>query len=71
MKGKKPLVSVVVPVYNSESTLKNCLKSIVSQKYPNYEVVIVNNNSTDSTLNIIEKFESISTDPEVVEFTLK
>ena len=58
MKGKKPLVSVVVPVYNSESTLKNCLKSIVSQKYPNYEVVIVNNNSTDSTLNIIEKFEN-------------
>lgn len=38
-----PLVSFVIPVYNSERTLERCLKSIKEQIYPNIELIIVDN----------------------------
>src|SRR4030042_2918721 len=51
------LVSVVIPVYNGEKTLNQCLNSVLNQDYDNYEVVLVNNNSTDRTLEIIKEFQ--------------
>jgi len=50
-------VSVIIPAYNSEKTLQQCLNSVLSQTYENYEVVVVNNNSTDSTKEIIQAVE--------------
>ncbi len=44
-----PLVSAVVPVYNSETWIKSTLASIVAQDYPNLEIIIVNDASTDAT----------------------
>jgi glycosyltransferase involved in cell wall biosynthesis len=49
-------VSVVVPVYNGEKTLKQCILSLVNQSYKNYEIILVDNNSTDNTKKIIEEF---------------
>lgn len=54
---KKPEISVIIPVYNAEKTLNSCLISIFNQSYRTYEVIIVDNNSTDSTKEIIFKFK--------------
>lgn len=51
-KLKKPLVSVIVPVYNVERYLERCLDSIVGQTYQNLEIVLVNDGSTDRSEEI-------------------
>ncbi|MAF13992.1 MAG: hypothetical protein CMI53_03820 [Parcubacteria group bacterium] len=51
-------VSVIVPVYNGASTLVRCLESLASQTYSNYEVIVVDNNSTDKSKDIINSYEN-------------
>ena len=53
-------ISVVIPVYNGGEYLKKCLQSIKEQTLPAYEIIVVNNNSTDDTKNIIETFSEDS-----------
>lgn len=53
-------VSIVIPAFNAENTLKNCLNSILSQSYKNYELIIVNNNSSDNSEKIIREFTAKS-----------
>lgn len=48
--------SIVVPVYNVELYLEKCLKSIISQSYKNFEIIVVNDGSTDSSRAICEKY---------------
>ena len=48
----QPLVSVITPVYNMGDYLAECIESILSQTYQNFEYIIVNNRSTDRTLEI-------------------
>lgn len=52
-----PKVSVIIPVYNGEKTLARCLNSVLNQTHSNYEVIVVDNNSTDKTKEIINKFK--------------
>ena len=47
--------SIVIPVYNAENYLQECLNSIISQSYNNYEVILINDGSTDHSLEIIKK----------------
>ena len=47
------LVSVVVPVYNLEKYIENCLKSIVAQTYKNLEILCIDDGSTDGSADII------------------
>ncbi len=49
------LISVIVPVYNTEKYLEACLKSIKEQSYRNFEVIIVDNNSSDNSVKLIKK----------------
>ena len=49
-------VSIIVPIYNVEKYLNNCLNSIVNQTYPNLEIILVNDGSTDSSLEIIQEY---------------
>jgi glycosyltransferase involved in cell wall biosynthesis len=53
---QQPLVSVVTPVYNGEAFLAECIESVLKQTYENYEYIIVNNCSTDRTLQIALKY---------------
>lgn len=53
---KNPKVSIIVPVFNSEKTIEDCISSILNQNYKNFELVLVNNNSDDSTEEIIKDF---------------
>lgn len=59
-----PLVSVIIPAYNSENTLNDCIQSVVCQSYRNLEVIVVNDGSRDNTKAIIEKFSFA--DPRVI-----
>ncbi len=52
----KKKISVIVPVYNVELYLDKCLNSIVSQDFDDYEIVIVNDGSTDNSQKIIDKY---------------
>ena len=49
-----PLVSVVVPAYNAERTLKATLDSAFAQDFRDFEIVVVNDGSTDSTKAVLE-----------------
>src|SRR5579883_1306763 len=51
------LVSVTIVTYNSGRFIKRCLESVLEQKYPNLEVVVIDNASTDGTTDILERFE--------------
>src|SRR5579875_2191601 len=51
------LVSVTIVTYNSGRFIKRCLESVLEQKYPNLEVVVIDNASTDGTTDILEQFE--------------
>lgn len=50
----KPLISVIVPVYNGEKFIEQCIDSITNQTLKNIEILIINDGSKDNTLNIIE-----------------
>ena len=50
------LISIIMPVYNTEKYLERCLNSIVNQTYKNWELIAVNDGSTDNTLNILNKY---------------
>lgn len=53
------LVSIVVPVYNSEKHLEKTINSIREQSYENIQIILINDGSTDSSLNICEKNKKI------------
>lgn len=58
MVENKPLVSIVVPIYNVEDYVEKCVDSILNQTYKNLEVILVNDGSTDSTRSILDKYSA-------------
>lgn len=56
MEKEKIKVSIIVPAYNIEAYIEDCLQSLISQTLKDIEIIIVNDGSTDSTLQIIEKY---------------
>src|SRR6202162_3762264 len=50
------LVSVTIVTYNSGRFIKRCLESVLEQKYPSMEVIVIDNASTDGTIDILEQF---------------
>lgn len=51
------MISIIVPVYNSELYLKKCLDSIISQTYENIEIICIDDNSSDDSLKILQEYE--------------
>jgi len=56
-RSKGPFVSVIMPVYNAEKYVQQALKSISNQTYRKFELIIVDDSSTDSTSRILEEFK--------------
>ena len=54
-KEKKGFVSIVIPVYNVQKKIVKCLQSICNQSYQNFEILCIDDGSTDSTIEIIKK----------------
>jgi glycosyltransferase involved in cell wall biosynthesis len=53
----RPLVSICIPVFNGEATIRKTIDSIINQTYKNLEIIIVDNCSTDSTVKIVREFQ--------------
>jgi glycosyltransferase involved in cell wall biosynthesis len=62
-----PLVSVLTPVYNGQKYLADCINSVRSQTYQNWEYAIVNNRSTDRTLEVAQQYAEL--DPRIRVYT--
>ena len=52
------MISIIIPVYNVEKFIRQCLDSILSQSYKNYEVILIDDKSKDSSLDIIREYET-------------
>lgn len=56
--GKTPLISVVMPCYNCESYIEEAIKSILNQSFQDFELIIIDDNSTDGSVSLIERYVS-------------
>lgn len=63
---EKPLISIVVPVYNADKFLRKCIDSILSQTYEHIEVVCVDDNSTDTSLKILNDYAEVDNRVKVI-----
>ncbi|WP_293667299.1 glycosyltransferase family 2 protein [uncultured Parabacteroides sp.] len=63
-----PLISVVIPLFNKEKVVLKTLESVTKQTFTNFEVVIINDGSTDHSVEIVSHFldnESLSNQPNI------
>lgn len=51
-----PLISIIVPVYNSEKYIRRCIESLLKQEYSNIEIIIINDGSSDNSLLVAEEY---------------
>lgn len=51
-------ISLIVPVYNSEKTIRKCVESVLNQTYKNFEVIFVNDGGTDKTVDILKEYKA-------------
>lgn len=63
----RPLVSIIMGAYNCETTLRNCINSIIMQTYENWEFIICDDCSTDNTLEIIKEYQKIDSRISVIQ----
>lgn len=55
---EKPLISVIVPIYNVENYLRQCLDSIIGQTYQNLEILLIDDASTDNSVSICQEYQA-------------
>lgn len=67
IEGYTPLVSIVVPMRNEEKNARRCIESLLSQRYPNFEIIAVDDRSKDNTINILKELASEYTCLDVIE----
>ena len=55
---ENPKISIIIPMYNVQDYIEKCVNSILKQKYDNYEIIIVNDGSTDNSYNMVKSIDS-------------
>lgn len=53
---KKPLVTIAIPVFNCQNSIRSAISSVINQTFPDFEILIYDDGSTDNTINIIKEF---------------
>ena len=61
MKKNKPLISVIMPAHNAQKYISSAVASVLNQTFKKFELIIVNDASTDKTLDIIKFFSKKET----------
>ena len=51
-----PTVSVIIPVYNAQEGIKQCIDSLLNQSFTDFEIILINDGSTDNSLEVIKKY---------------
>lgn len=54
--AQHPLISVIIPIYNAEEFLRPCLDSLLRQTFTEYEAILVNDGSTDKSLDVMREY---------------
>ena len=55
----KILFTIIIPVYNVENYIDKCITSVINQTYKNYEIIVINDGSTDNSKEVLKKYENI------------
>ena len=53
------MISIIIPVYNTERFIEDCIKSILLQTYSFFELILVDDGSTDNSLHICKRYEKV------------
>ena len=56
-----PLLSIIIPCYNSELFIEKTIKSVITQDFNSWELIVVDDGSNDKSAQIVEKFKAIDT----------
>jgi glycosyltransferase involved in cell wall biosynthesis len=62
---KNPLVSVIIPMYNAVSTIADCLHSVLQQTYASYEIIVVDDGSTDKSVSVVKNIIAKAKDKKI------
>ena len=54
-----PQISIIIPVYNAEKYLRQCINSVINQTLQNIEIICIDDGSTDKSLDILKEFANI------------
>ncbi|MBD0300673.1 MAG: glycosyltransferase family 2 protein, partial [Tolypothrix sp. T3-bin4] len=52
-----PFISVIIPVYNGEKTIRETIESVLNQTFTDLELIVINDGSQDATLQIVERIQ--------------
>ena len=66
-----PLISIIIPVFNVEQYIPQCLSSVLRQSYKNLEIICIDDGSTDSSLDILRHYQQTDTRIRVISQTNK
>ena len=51
-----PTVSVIIPVYNAQEGIKQCINSLLNQSFTDFEIILINDGSTDNSLEVTKEY---------------
>ncbi|MBA87555.1 MAG: glycosyl transferase [Euryarchaeota archaeon] len=66
MNDKKPIFSIIIPTYNSSDFINIAINSVLDQSFKKWELIIIDDNSTDDTLKIIKKYTSSNSNIKII-----